>query len=347
MTLTRNFMETGYDVEGCGKIQHGTPSHEQWHLWKGYNEFPWENTPIRRPGWGVPLEGGDELTGEYKMVEWAKERLAVQRDRPLFLGVGFVRPHLPWNAPKKYFDMFPPEKVTLPKVKEDDLADVPPIGREMAKGDVEKFEHAAVLRDNLWRNNVSAYLASITYADAQLGRLIEAWDRSPLSENGVVVLWSDHGWHLGEKLHWRKFSLWEEATRNILLFVGPKQGIARGRCARSVGLQDIYPTLMDMCKLQPRNDLDGHSLVPLLSDPTHSWEWPALTTHKYGNHSVRTERWRYTRYRDGGEELYDHDADPMEWTNLAADPELAHTKKELAHWLPVHDAPEVPYNRRK
>ena len=156
------------------------------------------------------------------------------------------------------------------------------------------------------------------------------------SRNTVIVFWADHGWHLGEKHHWKKSTLWEEATRVPLLIAGP--GIAPGRCTSPVGLIDIYPTLIDLCGLTDRADLEGQSLTPLLSEPTADWERPAITTHGRENHAVRTERWRYIRYHDGSEELYDHDTDEMEWKNLAEEPSLASVKEALAQWMPEQNA---------
>ena len=148
------------------------------------------------------------------------------------------------------------------------------------------------------------------------------------------MLWSDHGWHLGEKLHWRKFSLWEESTRNVFLTVAPGVTKPGTRCHRPVSLLDLYPTLNELCGLPPRSGLEGRSLMPLLRDPSLEWDAPVLTTYFRDNHSLRNERWRYTRYADGGEELYDHRADPMEWTNLAKRPEYRTVKTQLAPWLP-------------
>ncbi len=189
---------------------------------------------------------------------------------------------------------------------------------------------------------MQGYLASITYCDAQIGRILDALDKSPHAENTIIVLWTDHGWHLGEKRHWRKFALWEEATRVPMIFVVPGLTKANVRCERTVSLLDIYPTLADLCGLPVGEHLEGKSLKPLLADPTAEWGRPVVTTHGYKNHAVRSERWRYIRYRDGTEELYDHEKDPMEWTNLAGDEQYAEVKKELAAWLPKVDADEGP-----
>jgi len=264
--------------------------------------------------------------------------LKKKHDKPFFLGCGFYRPHLPWYVPQKYFDMYPADKITLPNVKEDDLDDVPPLAKKMARP---QGDHRKVLQHKQWRKAVQGYLASITFVDTCVGRVIDAFDASDYRDNTVIVLWSDHGWHLGEKLHWRKFALWEEATHNVMMMIAPGVTKPNQRCPRPVTLLDIYPTLIDLCGLKKKPELEGKSLLPLLKNPNGDWDRPALTTHGRNNHSLRTERWRYTRYSDGTEELYDHDSDPHEWTNLASDPSHGATKKKLAAWLPKINVPEI------
>jgi arylsulfatase A-like enzyme len=202
-------------------------------------------------------------------------------------------------------------------------------------------DHKTVTEHSVWKKAVQGYLASISFTDACVGRLLDALDRSPYAKNTVVVLWSDHGWHLGEKLHWRKFALWEEATRNVFIVAAPNVK-AGTRCDRTVSAMDIYPTLVEMCGLSSRAGLEGTSITPLLKNPATKWAHPAVTTYERGNHTVRDERWRYIRYHDGTEELYDHDKDENEWTNLAAKPEYAKLKQELARWLPKSDAVDSP-----
>lgn len=189
---------------------------------------------------------------------------------------------------------------------------------------------------------MQGYLASINFADTALGRVLEAFDSSPYRDNTIIVLWSDHGWHLGEKLHWRKFTLWEAATHNVFIVVAP--GVTRPgtRCHRAVDMMDIYPTLLELCGLPKKEGLEGQSLVPWLKNPSLEKETPALTTYLRGNHSVRTKQWRYIRYHDGTEELYDHRKDPLEWYNLAGKPGYEEIKRELARWLPKTDAPDIP-----
>jgi arylsulfatase A-like enzyme len=288
--------------------------------------------------WG-PLAVPDSEMGDMKVADWASNELAKQQDKPFFLACGFSKPHLPWYVPRKYFDMYPVEKITLPVVKEDDLDDVPSEGKRLA---LRSGDHKKVTGHAQWKKAVQGYLASITFVDACVGRVMDALAASPHAKNTIVVLWSDHGWHLGEKLHWRKFALWEESTRNVFIMHVPGTTKAGGKCVRTVSAMDIYPTIVELCGLASKEGIDGRSIVPLLKNPASKWEHPAVTTYERGNHTVRNERWRYIRYHDGGEELYDHDKDEMEWTNLADKPEFAKVKQELAKWLPKVDAPDSP-----
>jgi arylsulfatase A-like enzyme len=202
-----------------------------------------------------------------------------------------------------------------------------------------------VTKYNVWKNAVQGYLASISFADAMVGRVLRAVETGPYANDLSIVLWSDHGWHLGEKLHWRKFTLWERSTRNVLMMDIPGYTKPRTACDRPVSMIDIYPTLMEVTGLMPPAGLEGQTLVPWLRNPQAPKAEPALTTYQFGNHAVRSEHWRYIRYRDGGEELYDRRQDPDEWTNLASRPESAKIKAELARWLPKSDAPDVPRRR--
>ena len=343
LTLPQFFKQNGYHVVGGGKIFHGDdPSY--WHEYFRRSGDPRPKVEsvsgLNRAhfDWG-PVEERDEDMGDYKLVSWAAEQLGKKHDRPLFLAVGFVKPHLPWYVPRKYFDLFPLDSIQLPKVLEDDLKDVPPAGVRMARPE---GDHKAVVAAKQWRHAVQGYLAAITFLDGQVGRLLDALDRSAYRDNTVIVFWGDHGWHLGQKQHWRKFALWEEATRAPLIFAGPGVPRAGSRCERTVDFMSIYPTLADLCSLPVPQHVEGVSLRPLLQNPGASWDRPAVTTHGRGNHAVRTEKWRYIRYHDGSEELYDHEADPLEWNNLAGDPRLAEVKKQLARALPAKEAPDAP-----
>ena len=349
VTLPQHFMANGYHAIGCGKIFHGAYDDDaSWHeyLKKGGDPKPSKKVvadPHSKAGgivWGV-LDVEDSEMNDYRMADYAIDYLQQSHDKPFFLACGIFRPHMPWQVPRAYYDLFPPEKVTLPQVLAGDLDDVPPAGVRMAQPN---GDHATIQKTDNWRYAVQAYLASVRFADAQVGRLIKALDESEYAKNTIIVLWGDHGWHLGEKEHWRKFSLWEEACRAPLMIVAPGVTKAGSRSPRTVDFVDLYPTLSELCGLPIGDHLDGDSLVPLLKNPNADWSTPALTTHGIGNHSVRSERWRYTRYANGDEELYDHDADPMEWKNLASDPQLKSVKEDLARWIPAKDAKEAPYD---
>ncbi|UCG56301.1 MAG: sulfatase [Phycisphaerales bacterium] len=353
-TIPQHFMAHGYRVVGGGKIYHGAfpdpPSWQEYFPSQRKNK-PDDPTPANRPlngipntahfDWG-PVEAPDERMGDWQVADWAIGQLRKKHSKPFFIGCGFFRPHLPWYVPPKYFDMYPLDEVTLPSVNENDLEDVPPIGRQMAKP---QGDHRRVIEHKQWRKAVQGYLASISFVDTCVGRVIDAFYESPHADNTIIVLWSDHGWHLGEKLHWRKFALWEEATHNVLMVIAPGVTQPGQRCARPVTMLDIYPTLIDLCNLAAKEDLEGKSLLPLLRSPSAEWERPALTTHGRNNHSLRSERFRYIRYSDGSEELYDHDTDELEWRNLADDPKYAGVKRQFARWLPEKNVQDVPKPR--
>jgi arylsulfatase A-like enzyme len=353
VTLNQHFKNSGYLTLGCGKIYHGTRG--AFADMKGWHDYGDPKDTSKLPGkpplagaaaqghfdWG-PNTTGDEEMHDYQTTEWIGKHLQTKHDQPMFLACGFTRPHLPWYVPKKYFDMHPLDRVELPVVKEDDLDDVPEIGRRFARP---QGDHARVTRANAWKQGVQAYLAAITFSDAMVGRVLRALETGPNANDTMVVLWSDHGWHLGEKLHWRKFTLWERSTRNILMFNIPGLTRPGARCDRTVSMMDIYPTLVELAGLKAPGVLEGESLTPWLRNSAAPKKTPAVTTYLFGNHAVRTDRWRYIRYKDGTEELYDRAKDPNEWTNLAGKAELAATKKELAVWLPKHNEPDAPGGR--
>jgi len=356
VTLPQHFRAHGYRAAGSGKIYHGIfPDPPSWDdYWPSQAMTrPPDPMPENRPlngipdtshfDWG-PVDATDAEMGDMQVAEWAAGQLGRRHEKPFFIGCGFYKPHLPWYVPKKYFDMYPPEEITLPTVKEDDLDDVPELGRRMANPG---RDHATVLKYGQWRKAVQGYLASITFADECVGKVIDALDAGPNRDDTIVVLWSDHGWHLGEKLHWRKFALWEEATRNVLMVVAPGVTEPGGVCRATVNLLDIYPTLVDLCGLEKKSGLEGESLVPYLEDPSLPSRRPSLTTRGRNNHSLRSDRWRYIRYSDGTEELYDHDADELEWHNLAGKPEYADIKRGLAGRLPKVNVENSPAEDRE
>lgn len=341
LPLTTTFRKAGYDVVGAGKIYH--ESFARRSEWNDFLANPGKDpTPTGDTGVGgikfAPLDCKDEDLREWKVVNYGIEQLQKKREQPLLLTIGLFKPHMPWNVPRKYYDLHPLDKIVLPEAPPEDLADIPPAGIKMAKPE---GDHKQMLESGRWKEAVQAYLAAISFTDGQIGRLLDALDKSPERDNTIIVLWGDHGWHLGEKQHWRKFSLWEEATRAPLIWVVP--GVTKPGTAsdRAIDFMSIYPTLTDLAGIPTPKHVEGKSLRPLLVDPKAEWTQPAVTTFGFNNHAVRTDGWRYIRYANGDEELYDEIADPKEWTNLAKRPEHATKKAELAKFLPVQNAKEV------
>jgi arylsulfatase A-like enzyme len=280
--------------------------------------------------WAMAPERDEQLP-DHAAAQWAVEQLGRQHDRPFLLMVGFLRPHVPWYVPKKWFDGFDKERLTLPPFERDDLDDVP----EMAKAisilpQMPRTDWA--IENNQWRNIVHAYLACIRFADHQVGRVLGALDESPYRNNTIVVLWSDHGYHLGEKNTFQKQSLWERSSHVPLVFAGP--GIRGGtRCDRVVSLLDLYPTLVELCGLPENTRNEGRSLVPLIKHPNTPWPYPAIVGWKQNSFAVQDESFRYIRYGDGSEELYDHRNDLDEIKNLAGLEAYQKTKRKLRHAL--------------
>jgi arylsulfatase A-like enzyme len=364
-TLPRYFREQGYRTLGAGKIFHahtfgaggffGLNDPLGWDAFypSVSRQLPDEVGPYTRPANGnpgflgfdwSPVVADDNAMGDGQVVSWIERQMAAGTGAPRFVAAGIYRPHLPWYVPQAYLDLHPLDAIELPPVLDTDLDDVPPIARPGTQQSTQM--HEWVLREGVWKNGVQAYLASVSFADAMVGRLMEALDRSGRADRTIVVLWGDHGFHLGEKGRWRKMTLWEESTRVPLVVVAPGVTTPGSRSAEAVSLMDLYPTLAELAGLEVPSHVEGQSLVPMLRDPGAVRVEPALTTYGYGNHAVRDEQYRYIRYRDGAEELYDHQADPNEWTNLAGRPGYDQVKAGLARWLPrVNVEPPRPAGR--
>jgi arylsulfatase A-like enzyme len=322
-SLITQFKNAGYATLGMGKIWHGGLGWpEQWTGTGGRERVRPSTVDDRSIGgikFGV-LQGDDDALQDTHIAAYGIAQLNRKHDRPFFLALGFHKPHMPWNVPKKYFDLHPLDQIQLPPHRTNDLDDVPPAGVHMAKpgGD-----HAQVLASGRWKEAVQAYLATISYLDGQIGRVLDAFERS------------DHA-------HWRKFALWEEATRAPFIWVAPGVTPPGGVCERTVDFMSIYPTLCSLAGLPLPGHVEGLDIRPLLANPMTPWEQPAVTTYGRNNHAVRTERWRYIRYAGGDEELYDHQLDPFEWTNLAQ-PKSGQrdVAKTLAKFLPQMNRPAV------
>lgn len=362
-TLPEHFKASGYLTAAAGKIFHANHGGPEGRLagWHGgrrgfEQDVAWDQ---RFPRAGVqladlPVHTGQNFNGlniwhwdwgtipsaeseteDGQSAAFAAKFLGEKQRKPFFLALGLYRPHSPWYVPQKYFDLFPLEGITLPQVKENDLDDVPAI----AKGHVKPGgHHEIIVAGNKWKEAVRAYLASVAFCDAMLGQVLDALDAGPHAKNTIIVFTSDHGWYLGEKQMWHKGRLWEEATHVPLAIVAPKVTAPDTASKQAVSLVDLYPTLCDLTGVKAPAHLDGTSLKPLLADPTATRVKPAITTSGGGaqaSYAARDARWRYIRYADGSEELYDHDADPFEWTNLAAAPENTTIKTQLAAFFPT------------
>jgi arylsulfatase A-like enzyme len=257
--------------------------------------------------------------------------LGQTHDKPFFLGVGFLRTHVPWYVPQRYFDMYPIDTIQLPYVPPDDLDDIPVPGLALA---LALNSHACITKQGLWASAVQAYLAAITFVDEQIGRLLAALEASAHADNTLVVLWSDNGYHLGEKFHWHKLALWDRATHVPFLISLPGQKASQ-TVEHAVSLVDMMPTVLDLLgQSAPDYTFAGRSLRPLLEQSDRAWDFPVITTHQPHDHAVVTDQWRYIRYATGEEELYDIRADPGEFRNIAGDASLDAVKLALGLLMP-------------
>jgi iduronate 2-sulfatase len=335
--LPEYFKSHGYFTARVGKIAHGLFEHQvSWDISESVAGVPYQapaSKPARaqdnpRPGaaageGGVPLSWTATNRTDEKEPDGATARRIVDiieknktGGKPFFVGCGFHKPHLPWVAPKKYFDMYSVNEIKLPKTPGDDRDDIPPVALTHQPSDDK-------LTDLERRQMILAYHAATTFMDAQVGFVLDALDRNKLWDNTVVILFGDHGWHLYDHLQlWRKSTLFEESAHAPLIVYAPKKkaGVA---CPRLVEYVDIYPTLTELCGLPQAPGMEGLSFAPLLKDPQRPWKKAAYTMVQHGKdnlgHSVRTERYRYTEWNGGrdGVEFYDHETDLNEWTNLA------------------------------
>jgi len=353
VTLPQHFKQNGYKTYCTGKIFHigrpgpKDPKAKEFDLWgpaggigvkpeqKLIPPTPMGNHPLM--DWGC-FPHRDEDKGDYQITSWAVEQLEkAPADEPMFLAVGYFLPHVPCYATQKWFDLYPDDDSVLPPVLKDDRSDIPRFAWylhwELPEPRLKWMEE-----NSQWRNLVRSYLACTSFVDAQVGRLIEALKASGRWDNTIIVLWSDHGYHLGEKGITGKNTLWETSARVPLIFAGP--GVKGGqRCMQPAELLDMYPTLIELCGLPANPQLEGLSLVPQLKEAGSRRERPAITSHNQGNHAVRSERYRYIRYADESEEFYDMQSDPHEWKNLAQDERYAELIRTHRKWLPRKDVP--------
>lgn len=363
-TLPAYFRENGYYVCGAGKTFH---HEDNWafHDRSAFNEYLLmainEPYPVRKlngadwfgsrnTDWGIwPYAIGQ--TPDHITADYAIRKLQEKHDRPFFLSVGIYKPHSPFFAPAEYFGMYPASRLRMPVIPPGDMDDLPSGAiamqelRAKVHGSGRGFwlglQKAESERPGAHKSFVQAYQACATFADAMIGRVIDALDKSAYRNNTIIILWSDHGFHVGEKQQIEKFALWEKTTHIPFLIVAPGFTKPGQRIEDPVDMMTVFPTVTELCGLSTPKGLDGVSLVPLLKGEQQVLP-PAMMTYLKGNHAIRTKRWRFIRYADGTEELYDHISDPNEWKNLAGMKEYGKVLEDLRTHLPQSNADMVP-----
>ncbi len=338
--MPQRFQDEGYYVTGAGKLFHGNQNKtyipNYGGSFGGFGPRPKEKiSPF--PGhplwdWGAYPER-DEQMPDHQIASWAEDRLAQLKEQPLWMGVGFYRPHVPQFAPQKWFDLYPLDTLQLPKTIADDLKDISRYGIDITRLKHVAPMHEWVLKNEQWKALVQSYLACVSFVDAQVGRVLHALDQSAYGDNTYIVLFSDHGFHQGEKERYAKRSIWKDGAGVPLIIAGP--GIVRAKtCDKPVQLLDIYPTLLELTGLAADPLHDGHSLVPLLKDPDARWPHLARSSFGPGNVAIISERFRFIQYKDGSEELYHRAKDPHEWHNVVGDPQYTRVIKRHRRKLP-------------
>jgi len=342
--LSEYFKRHGYHTAAVGKVFHQNIATNSFDVNGGRHEGfgprqqdgrKWDH-PRTNTDWGPLSEKTDEQMPDFEAAQWLTEQLRLEHDKPFFMAGGFLRPHTPWNVPKRWFDMHPLEHIQMPPYLRDDLDDVPEIAKKIAEHPMMPTTEWAI-ENGEWRNIVQSYLASVSFIDYCVGIVLDALESSIYANNTAVVLWGDHGYHIGEKDKFAKMTLWDRATRTPLIIMPSKSQIQRSEqqaTHQPVSLLDLYPTLLKMCGLPPNTQNQGRDISALLSNPKLDLSHAAVTTFGPNNHAVKTERYRYIRYENGAEELYDHYADSNEWHNLASNPEFAALKVELRAFFP-------------
>ena len=360
-TIMQQFQAAGYAVHGAGKIFHHKLE-GAFHDNASFDDFlpmaP-QNMPAkklnkapeygsRNTDWGAwPKD--EKNTIDFRTTEYCVQNLKnPPKNKPMFLACGIFKPHSPFFAPSKYHENLP----TIPKPKrlQSDWNDLPSGAIALMKRTKWFWRGMSKLDRKIpgsYEDFIEAYAACCLFADAQVGRMLDALDNSPIANNTIIVLWSDHGFHLGEKDHIEKFALWEKANHVPFIISAPGVTRSGSLCEQPVDLTVLYPTLMELCGLKNEAKCDGPSAVPLLRDPDALWPYPAISTYGMGNHSIRTKRWRYIRYADGSEELYNHEYDPNEWTNLAKQPTMVPTLSKLRARIALDQAVEPVPNLRR
>ena len=343
--LPQRFVREGFQVTGVGKLFHSAGNRKYIPGWGGslggFGPLPKQKlspfTGHKLWDWGAFPER-DEMLPDHKIADWTIEKLKQFEEGPFFLMTGLYTPHVPQYTPQKWIDLYPEETLQLPRVLKNDLKDLSQYAIDLTRKEHVAPTHEWVEANNQWKPLVQTYLACVSFADYQVGRMLDALDASPRADNTVIIFFSDHGFHLGEKERWAKRSVWQDGAGVPMIISGP--GIVKGAvCDKPVQLLDIYPTLLDLTGLQPDPKLEGHSLKPLLENPDANWPHMARASFGPENVAIISERYRHIRYKDGSEELYDRKADPHEWTNMAGNPEKKKVLKRHRASLPENYHP--------
>ena len=347
-TMPEVFVDHGYKTMAAGKIFHRGDKRffQEYLATGGFGPRPQKkiSQPHGHPlwDWGI-FPDDDNLMPDMKCAKWAVDQLSQKHDKPFFMGVGFYRPHVPMFATKKWFDMHPKDKIKLPAVRGDDLKDLSQYAIDLTNLEHVSPTHEWVTGAGQWEHAVQSYLASVTFADHCLGLVLDALEKSAHSDNTIIALFSDHGFHLGEKERWAKRSLWEDGTRVPVVVVAPGHKAAQ-KTNRPAELLDIFPTLLELAGLPKDETQEGQSLVPLMKNPNREWKHPAITSFGLGNYSIRSTNYRFIKYFDGSCELYDLRDDPHEWKNLIDNPKMKKVIQEHASFIPKKQQPILPGN---
>lgn len=348
--LSNYFSDHGYKTMGIGKLFHNSAPKGAFDEFGGRvprfgpyppKELKWVSDKTNTD-WGAFPDRDDEMP-DYVSALWTAQRLAPAHNKPFFLACGFLRPHVPWHVPQKWFDMHPVDSIELPPYLPGDMDDVPEMGRRVAEMPMMPTTEWAI-ETGEWPFIVQAYLASVSFADYCVGIVLNALKKSAYAENTMVILWSDHGYQLGEKNRFAKQALWEDTT-HVPLIISTPDGHKGQIRNQPVSLLDIYPTLLDMCDLPPNPQNQGVSLKPLLTNDDANWPHAAVTTYGPNNHSIRTPEYRYIRYEDGSEELYNHTLDDDEWNNIAGEPEMEAVKADFQKYIPTENVLWSPVSK--
>ena len=346
--LPEYFKNNGYHTMGIGKLfhQHAPkglfdesggrergfgPLPEERFVWDGHGTADRDKYGRTSTDWGAFPES-DTLMPDHRSADWTIERLNRDYDKPFFLAIGFLRPHVPLYVPQKWFDLHPLESLEMPPYKSDDLEDVPPVALQINDLPMMPSTDWAI-ESGEWPKIVQAYLACISFVDHQVGRVMEALEKSKYADNTIIVLWSDHGYRMGEKGTFAKHALWKPATNAPLMFAGPgvPKGIVQDAPVEMVG---IYPTLLELAGLPTYERNEGKSLVPSFNKETNTEDLFAITTFGMNNHGIKTADYSYIMYEDGQGELYDLVKDPEEWDNLFTNPDYSGAAEEHKKLLP-------------